>query len=52
MTTNIGSIHITQEIADDGDVLTNVTVDGDMHLVTQLGLLRLAEDTLINGGRE
>ncbi len=46
---HVGSIHIGYDLADDGEPITTVTTDGDMPLVTQLGLLRLAEDTLMNG---
>lgn len=48
MTTNIGSIHIGYEIWEDGDMVTTLTVEGDIPVVTQLGLLRMAEDTILH----
>lgn len=44
---SIGSITISYEFGDDGDIITGVQVDGDIPVVTQLGLLRLAEDTIL-----
>lgn len=45
----IGEIKISYEMAEDGDVLTNVEVDGELPFVTQLGLLEMAKDTLLRG---
>lgn len=45
----VGSITITYSMADDGDMLTDVSVDGDMPVVTQLGLLELAKDSILIG---
>lgn len=44
----IGTITITEYLDEDGDIITGVSVDGDIPLVTQLGLLRMAEDTILN----
>lgn len=46
---SIGTILITCEAHADGDLITGVTRTGDMPLVTQLGLLDLARDTILNG---
>ena len=46
---NIGTITITYDMTDDGDMLTGVSVDGDMPIVTQLELLDLARDTILAG---
>lgn len=45
----VGSIHVTYELAPDGDMLTSVEVLGDMPLVVSLGLLDMARDTLLSG---
>lgn len=45
----IGSIVITYSMADDGDLLTDVTVEGDIPVATQLGLLELAKDSILIG---
>ena len=47
MTVEVGRITITYEVDRDGDMLTDVQVDGDPPLIVLLGLLRLAEDTLL-----
>ena len=50
---SVGRIIITYEIGMDGDLLTGYDTDGDdLSLVTQLGLLRLAEDTAIRQAME
>lgn len=46
---SIGTITITYDMTDDSDMLTGVSVDGDMPIVTQLGLLDLARDTILAG---
>lgn len=43
----VGSITITYEMMDDGDIITGLNVDGDLPVVTQLGLLELAKDTIL-----
>lgn len=43
---NVGNISISYDIWPDGDV-TRVDVEGDIPLVTQLGLLELAKDTIL-----
>jgi len=48
----IGTIKIDSRFASNADMLTNVTTTGDMSLVTVLGLLRLAEDTILAGQAE
>lgn len=47
MTAEIGKLTITYDLDDSGDTVTNVIVDGDIPLSVQLGLLRLAEDSLL-----
>jgi hypothetical protein len=46
-TVDVGRITITYELDPEGDMLTDVIVDGDPPLIVVLGLLRLAEDTLL-----
>lgn len=45
---NVGSITITYEIDEDGDMLTGVSIEGELPVVTQLGLLELAKDTILS----
>lgn len=45
----IGSIVITYSMADDGDLITDVSVEGDIPIATQLGLLELAKDSILIG---
>lgn len=49
MSDNVNLGTITYDMTDDGDMLTGVSVDGDMPIVTQLGLLDLARDTVLAG---
>lgn len=49
---NIGSITITHEVSPEGRMLTTVHAAGNMPLVTKLGLLELAKDTILNGPDE
>lgn len=44
---NLGSITISYELDDDGDMITGVSIDGDLPIVTQLGLIELAKDTIL-----
>lgn len=48
----LGSITITYEMSDDGHMDTGLTIDGDMPIITQLGLLDLARDTILRGDDE
>lgn len=48
MTTPIGKITITYDLASDGDIHTVLDVEGDLPIVVQLGLLELAKDTILN----
>lgn len=48
----VGEIKITYELAPDGDVITTLNVEGDLHVATQLGLLELAKDTILHGEEE
>ena len=43
----VGRLTITYTIEADGNMTSDYDIDGDLPLVTQLGLLRLAEDTAI-----
>lgn len=52
MSTEIGRIEITYVIEDNGDMITGVDVKGDIPFVTQIGLLEMAKDTLMNCGDE
>ena len=45
----IGSVVITYSMADDGDLITDVSVEGDIPIATQLGLLELAKDSILIG---
>ncbi|WP_156914046.1 hypothetical protein [Brevibacterium album] len=42
-----GRITVTYGLAADGEPLVGVSTEGDLDLITQLGALRMAEDTLI-----
>lgn len=44
----IGTIHIRYWADEDGDLLTSVSVDGEMPLVTVIGLLEMAKDELMH----
>lgn len=44
---NAGNIKISYDVWPDGDIVTAVNVEGDIPLVTQLGLLELAKDTIL-----
>lgn len=44
---NAGNIKISYDVWPDGDIVTAVDVEGDIPLVTQLGLLELAKDTIL-----
>lgn len=48
MSLDIGYIHIDYQIQDDGEITMHLDVDGDLPVVTQLGLLELAKDTVLN----
>lgn len=48
MSHKIGYIHIDYRLASGGDIITSVDTDGDLPLVTQLGLLEMAKDTLLH----
>lgn len=52
MSTEIGRIEITYVIEDDGDIVSEVEVKGDIPFVTQIGLLEMAKDSLFNGSGE
>lgn len=49
MSTEIGRIEIAYVIEDDGDIVSEVEVKGDIPFVTQIGLLEMAKDSLFNG---
>ena len=44
----IGFIHIDYTLQPDGDVTTSVDCEGEIPLVTKLGLLEMAKDTLLH----
>lgn len=48
----LGSITISYYLDTDGDMVTGVSIDGDMPIVTQFGLLRMAEDTILRTDEE
>lgn len=48
MSRSIGYIHIDYTLQDDGDIAVAVDTDGDLPLMTQLGLIELAKDTLMH----
>ncbi|AVJ51033.1 hypothetical protein FDJ44_gp42 [Microbacterium phage Pikmin] len=47
-----GSITVTYDLWEDGDIITEVSTEGDLPLVIQLGLLEMAKDTLIKQGEQ
>ena len=48
MSLKIGYIHIDYTLQPDGDITTSVDANGDLPLVTQLGIIELAKDTLLH----
>ena len=48
----VGSIVIDLTLTDDGDEVTSVRVEGDLPVVTQIGLLAMAQDSILNGPEE
>lgn len=48
----VGSIVIDLTLTDDGDEVTRVRVEGDLSVVTQIGLLAMAQDSILNGPEE
>lgn len=48
MSMKIGFIHIDYTLQPDGDVTTSVDCEGEIPLVTKLGLLEMAKDTLLH----
>lgn len=45
----VATITITYEMDDRGDLVTNVNIEGDIPIVTQLGLLEMAKDSILIG---
>lgn len=45
---DIGRITIDYWLTDEGDLQTGVTVEGDIPLVTQLGIIELSKDSLLH----
>lgn len=45
----VGSIVIDLALTEDGDEVSRVRVEGDLPVVTQIGLLAMAQDTILNG---
>lgn len=50
--TPIGSITITYDVAEDGDLITGWHVDGDIPLVVGLGLLDMTRDSMLRDDEE
>lgn len=48
MSRQIGFIHIDYTLERDGSIITGLDCEGDIPLVTQLGLLEMAKDTLLH----
>ena len=48
----VGSIVIDLTLTDDGDEVTSVRIEGDLSVVTQIGLLAMAQDTILSGPEE
>ena len=48
----VGSIVIDLTLTDDGDEVTSVRVEGDLSVVAQIGLLAMAQDSILNGPEE
>ena len=46
---SIGKITLTYDLWEDGDIVTGFTVEGDIPVIAQLGMLRMAEDTILRG---
>lgn len=45
----VATITISYEMDDLGDLVTNVNIEGDIPIVTQLGLLEMAKDSILIG---
>lgn len=48
----LGTITITRYTSADGETLAGVNVDDDLDVHAQLGLLRMAEDTILRMDEE
>lgn len=46
---DVYALTLSWGIDDDGDVVYGLAEDGELDMATKLGLLRLAEDTLLHG---
>lgn len=45
---DIGRLIIDYTVTEDGDLQTALTVEGDLPVVTQLGIIELAKDTILH----
>lgn len=45
--TEVGSIVIGYGLDEEGELITSVSVEGDLPVVVSLGLLELAKDTIL-----
>lgn len=47
MSTEVGSIHISYYLDEEGELVSGVSVEGDMPMVVVIGLLEMAKDTVL-----
>lgn len=47
MTAEVGSIHISYYLDDEGELVSGVSLEGDMPIVVVIGLLEMAKDTVL-----
>lgn len=47
MSTEVGAIHISYYLDEEGELISGVSVEGDMPMVVVIGLLEMAKDTVL-----
>lgn len=47
MSTEVGAIHISYYLDEEGELVSGVSVEGDMPMVVVIGLLEMAKDTVL-----
>lgn len=45
----LGEIVLTYSITEDGDIMSGLSITGEIPVAMQLGLLELAKDTILRG---
>ena len=47
MTTEVGAIHISYYLDEEGELVSGVSLEGDMSMVVVIGPLEMAKDTVL-----